>query len=42
MFVVKLGRLTNNSTNGLCTGKLKENLQCHIIAMVDDVIVHIC
>ena len=35
MFVVKLGRLTNNSTNRLGTSKLNGTLQCRSIAIVD-------
>ena len=35
MFVVKLGRLTNNSTNRLGTSKLNGTLQCRCIARVD-------
>ena len=35
MFVVKLGRLTNNSTNRLGTSKLNWTLQCRSIAIVN-------
>ena len=35
MFVVKLGRLTNNSTNRLGTSKLNWTLQCCSIAIVN-------
>ena len=35
VFVVKLGRLTNNSTNRLGTSKLNGTLQCRSIAIVN-------